>query len=151
MQTRGGAGEKISKFCGHHIWKFSVLAAGVAAQVRHDVRGRGGHADAAGEAPRLLRLLRLALGRARTLAHGRGGQQERTCRVAPQHWARKSNILYVFRFPGTELASQIEVIFDAQFTEDKVAVELELFAQEYNYSFERTYGWAWLLKLQQVG
>ena len=57
----------------------------------------------------------------------------------------------LFRFPGTELASQIEVIFDAQFTEDKVAVELELFAQEYNYSFERTYGWAWLLKLQQVG
>ena len=57
----------------------------------------------------------------------------------------------LFRFPGTDLASQIEVIFDAQFTEDKVAVELELFAQEYNYSFERTYGWAWLLKLQQVG
>ena len=45
---------------------------GVAAQVRHDVRERGGRADAAGEAPHLLRLLRLALGRPRPLAHGLG-------------------------------------------------------------------------------
>ena len=51
------------------------FVAGVAAQVRHDVRERGGHADAAGEAPHLLRLLRLALGRPRSLAHGLGGQQ----------------------------------------------------------------------------
>ena len=53
------------------------------------------------------------------------------------------------RFPGTELATEVEAIFDAQFTADKVAVELKLFEQEYNYSFERTYGWAWFLKLQQ--
>ena len=45
----------------------------------------------------------------------------------------------------------MEAIFDTQFTVDKVAVELKLFEQEYNYSFERTYGWAWFLKLQQVG
>ena len=56
-----------------------------------------------------------------------------------------------YRFPGTELATEVEAIFDAQFTADKVAVELKLFEQEYNYSFERTYGWAWFLKLQQVG
>ena len=30
-------------------------------------------------------------------------------------------------------------------------VELELFEQDYNYSFERMLGWAWFLKLQQVG
>jgi hypothetical protein len=28
-------------------------------------------------------------------------------------------------------------------------VELELFGQSYNKAFERTYGWTWLLKLQQ--
>ena len=54
------------------------------------------------------------------------------------------------RFPGTELATQVEAIFDAQFTAEKVAMELQLFEQEYNYSFERTYGWAWFLKLMQV-
>ncbi len=26
---------------------------------------------------------------------------------------------------------------------------MKLFAQKYNHIFERTYGWAWLLKLQQ--
>ena len=30
-------------------------------------------------------------------------------------------------------------------------VELEPFEQDYNYSFERMLGWAWFLKLQQVG
>ena len=56
-------------------WQVNPFVAGVAAQVRHDLRERGGRADAAREAPHLLRLLRLALGRPRTLAHGLGGQQ----------------------------------------------------------------------------
>ena len=47
--------------------------------------------------------------------------------------------------------TKVEAIFDAQFTVDKVMVELELFEQDYNYSFERMLGWAWFLKLQQVG
>ena len=58
---------------------------------------------------------------------------------------------YRFRFPNNELATKVEAIFDAQFTVDKVMVELELFEQDYNYSFERMLGWAWFLKLQQVG
>ena len=39
-------------------------------------------------------------------------------------------------------------VFDAQFTSEKVEKEIEYFESEYGKSFERTYGWAWLLKLQ---
>ena len=31
----------------------------------------------------------------------------------------------------------------------QVAAELTYFKQEFGSSFERTYGWAWLLKLQE--
>ena len=41
-------------------------------------------------------------------------------------------------------------MFNAQFTVDKVEAELEYFQKnKYNKSWERTYGWAWLLKLQE--
>ena len=41
------------------------------------------------------------------------------------------------------------LVFNAQFTVDKVEKELDYFKKnKYNKSFERTYGWAWLLKLQ---
>ena len=39
-------------------------------------------------------------------------------------------------------------VFDAQFTEEKVAKEMEYFMRSSEKSYERTYGWAWLLKLQ---
>ena len=40
-------------------------------------------------------------------------------------------------------------VFDAQFTEEKVAKEMEYFMRSSEKSYERTYGWAWLLKLQE--
>ena len=39
-------------------------------------------------------------------------------------------------------------VFDAQFTKEKVDKEIEYFEKAHHKSFERTYGWAWLLKLQ---
>ena len=39
------------------------------------------------------------------------------------------------------------VVFDEQFTEEKITKEVEYFQKEPSY--ERTYGWAWLLKLQE--
>jgi len=50
-------------------------------------------------------------------------------------------------FPGTELANNITTVFDEQFTEEKITKEVEYFQKEPSY--ERTYGWAWLLKLQE--
>lgn len=51
------------------------------------------------------------------------------------------------KFPDTDLAQRIITLFDEQFQEDKVAGEMEIFTQEHNKAFERTYGWAWFLKL----
>ena len=41
------------------------------------------------------------------------------------------------------------LVFNSQFTVDKVEKELVYFKKKNNKSFERTYGWAWLLKLQE--
>jgi len=51
-------------------------------------------------------------------------------------------------FPDTELATNVSRLFDIQFQEEKVASELSYFKRKYGDHFERTYGWAWLLKLQ---
>ena len=42
----------------------------------------------------------------------------------------------------------ILLVFDAQFTKEKVDKEIEYFEKAHHKAFERTYGWAWLLKLQ---
>jgi len=52
-------------------------------------------------------------------------------------------------YPDTELAENITSVFNAQFTSDKVSQELVYFQTKWGKSFERTYGWAWLLKLQE--
>lgn len=52
-------------------------------------------------------------------------------------------------FPNTDLALNVTSVFTAQFTLDKVSKELSYFNRESANSFERTYGWAWLLKLQE--
>ncbi len=53
-------------------------------------------------------------------------------------------------YPNTAMSAQVINLFDAQFTEAKVKQELAFFGTPLNQSFERTYGWAWLLKLQAV-
>ncbi|MBL0055680.1 MAG: DUF2891 domain-containing protein [Chitinophagaceae bacterium] len=51
-------------------------------------------------------------------------------------------------FPGLPETKQIREIFDRHFTEANIKKEIQLFRTKDNKSFERTYGWAWLLQLQ---
>jgi hypothetical protein len=50
--------------------------------------------------------------------------------------------------PDLPEASSIRTVLDTHFTPDRVEVELAYLRQPSRQSFERTYGWAWLLKLQ---
>lgn len=60
------------------------------------------------------------------------------------HWLLAKAIR---KFPNRELSKKAIALFDKQFTPEKVAIELAYFEPKLNKSFERTYGWAWLLKL----
>lgn len=62
------------------------------------------------------------------------------------HWllARASSL-----FPSTELAENVTKVFSAQFSPEKVEAEIKYFTTQFGSSWERTYGWAWLLKLQE--
>ena len=60
------------------------------------------------------------------------------------HWLLAKAI---HKFPDTELSQKAIALFDKQFTAEKVTKELAYFGPKLNQSFERTYGWAWLLKL----
>lgn len=51
------------------------------------------------------------------------------------------------KFPDSEIALEIINLFDKQFTRDNVEAELAYFEPKLEKSFERTYGWAWILKL----
>jgi len=52
------------------------------------------------------------------------------------------------RFPQLPEAPEIRRLLDEHLSEQPVAVEVAYFGQPNRKSFERTYGWAWLLKLQ---
>ena len=60
------------------------------------------------------------------------------------HWLLAKAIQ---KFPNTALSIKVVNLFDKQFTPENVAAELAYFEPKLNKSFERTYGWAWLLKL----
>lgn len=60
------------------------------------------------------------------------------------HWLLAKAIS---KFPNTALSAKAIALFDTQFTTEKVTKELAYFEPKLNQSFERTYGWAWLLKL----
>lgn len=51
------------------------------------------------------------------------------------------------QFPELEQAAAVKAILQRNLTADKVAQEVAFFSKNINASFERTYGWAWLLKL----
>lgn len=51
------------------------------------------------------------------------------------------------RFPDIEQAAAITALFDEQLTPAKVEIERAYFDLPYHRSFERPYGWGWLLKL----
>ena len=52
-------------------------------------------------------------------------------------------------FPDLPQGDSIRQILNDHFTQEKVAVEVAYLRQSNRRSFERTYGWAWLLKLQE--
>ncbi|MDR0296236.1 MAG: DUF2891 domain-containing protein [Prevotellaceae bacterium] len=52
-------------------------------------------------------------------------------------------------FPDMVQAAAIREVLGQHLTHDRIAIELAYFDQKYNKSFERTYGWAWLLKLAE--
>ncbi len=51
-------------------------------------------------------------------------------------------------FPAIAESPQIRQLFNKHFTTANIEQELQLFKSKDNKSFERTYGWAWLLQLQ---
>ena len=52
------------------------------------------------------------------------------------------------RFPGLKEETRIREIFNRHFTKENIQTELKIFNSKDNKGFERTYGWAWLLQLQ---
>jgi Protein of unknown function (DUF2891) len=52
-------------------------------------------------------------------------------------------------FPDLPEAGQIRATMGAHLTAEKGKIEAEYFARKESKSFERTYGWAWLLKLAE--
>lgn len=60
------------------------------------------------------------------------------------HWLLAA---IVARFPDLDEAASIAALFDAQFTADKVAGERAFLDRPTAATFERPYGWGWLLAL----
>jgi hypothetical protein len=52
------------------------------------------------------------------------------------------------KFPGMEEGAPIRQLFNRHFTATNIMQELQIFKSKDNKGFERTYGWAWLLQLQ---
>lgn len=63
------------------------------------------------------------------------------------HWS----LVYLLKnFPDLDSSDHYRSLLHKNLTEENLAIELQYFkANKYNASFERTYGWAWLLKLQE--
>jgi len=58
-----------------------------------------------------------------------------------------SMVTLLRQFPDLEQADEVKAILKRNLTAEKVAREVDFFSKDINDSFERTYGWAWLLKL----
>lgn len=53
-------------------------------------------------------------------------------------------------FPDMHKADEVRNILKEKITQENVAVEVAFFEKPVNSSFERTYGWAWILKLSET-
>ena len=62
------------------------------------------------------------------------------------HWLL---VKLVKQFPQLERRDSIIRLLDSQFDAEKIKQEMAFFSTKNNESFERTYGWAWILKLQE--
>lgn len=63
------------------------------------------------------------------------------------HWTL---ITLLQRYPDLKGASQVKTMLAQNLSAANIKAELAYFKDEGNKSFERTYGWAWLLKLDQA-
>jgi len=61
-----------------------------------------------------------------------------------------SMVTLLQQFPEMEKAEEVRAILKRNITKENVATELAYFEGELNTSYERTYGWAWLLKLAET-
>ena len=62
------------------------------------------------------------------------------------HW---SMVSLLKNYPSIESAPKLRSLLKNHLTPENIAKEVEYFQGTYNKSWERTYGWAWLLKLAQ--
>lgn len=62
------------------------------------------------------------------------------------HW---SMVSLLKQFPDMEKAQQLRNLLKTNITTENITTEIEYFHGKHNKSWERTYGWAWLLKLAQ--
>ncbi len=62
------------------------------------------------------------------------------------HW---SMVALLKKFPKIESAPALRSILQKHITKEHIEQEVEYFHGKYNKSYERTYGWAWLLKLAE--
>lgn len=62
------------------------------------------------------------------------------------HW---SLVTLLKQFPTLENADKIKLMLLTSISEENIKKEVSYFDGEYNKSYERTYGWAWLLKLAE--
>lgn len=63
------------------------------------------------------------------------------------HW---SLVELVNKFPEINHKEEIIVALQKHLTPENIAIEIAFFQDKNNLSFERTYGWAWLLKLSEA-
>ncbi len=61
-----------------------------------------------------------------------------------------SMVTLVSKFPDLNKANEVKSVLKRNFTKANIAQELAYFKGKHNSSFERTYGWAWLLKLSEA-
>lgn len=62
------------------------------------------------------------------------------------HW---SLVRLLKKFPKLDKAEEIREKLKVSLSKENIAGELAYFKKEHNRDYERTYGWAWLLKLSQ--
>lgn len=61
-----------------------------------------------------------------------------------------SMVTLLKEFPDMDKAEEVAEILQKNITKENVALELDYFHKKLNKSYERTYGWAWLLKLAEA-
>ena len=61
-----------------------------------------------------------------------------------------SMVTLLKEFPEMDKATEVRAILKKNITSENVALELAYFHRKLNKNYERTYGWAWLLKLAET-